>query len=610
MKMNKQIVRIGIAAALLILALILGEGIPSLALYIAAYALVGYDILLQALQELRHGMLIGEAFLMSVATLGAFAIGEYPEGVLVMLLYQIGEYFQGYAVNRSRKSIGALMDIRPDEAIVLRDGEEVTLSPEDVAVGETLVVRPGDRVALDARVLTGESALDTAALTGESVPRGVAPGDALLSGCVNLTGRLTAIVEKPAGESTASRILDLVENAGERKSRPEQFITRFARIYTPVVVVLAVLLAVLPPLLTGQALSIWVYRALSFLVVSCPCALVISVPLSFFGGIGGASRRGVLVKGGSELEALARASTVVLDKTGTLTQGVFEVQALAPVGVSEGALLEMAALAESASPHPIARSLLRAYGAKPDPARIADLREMRGLGVSATIDGAPVLVGSAKWLSQNEIIVPDGAPEGTLVHVARDGGYWGHIVIADALKPGAKDALLALRAQGVSRLVMLTGDRPAAAAGIAAELGIDEVRAELLPEDKVHEVERLLAAQPRRGRLAFVGDGMNDAPVLRRADVGVAMGALGSDAAIEAADVVIMDDALPKLPIAIAQARRTLRIAGQNIAFALAVKGLVLLLSALGLTSLPVAVFADVGVTVLAVLNAMRAALR
>ncbi|MDR0929766.1 MAG: cadmium-translocating P-type ATPase [Oscillospiraceae bacterium] len=610
MKINKQVIRILISAALLILALAIGEGIPALALYLAAYALIGYDILWGALQELLHGMLIGEAFLMSIATVGAFAIGEYPEGVLVMLLYQIGEYFQGYAVNRSRKSIATLMDIRPDEAIVLRDGEEVTVSPEEVAVGETLVIRPGDRVALDARVLSGESALDTAALTGESVPRGVAPGDALLSGCVNLTGRLTAIVEKPSGESTASRILDLVENAGERKSRPEQFITRFARIYTPVVVALAALLAVLPPLLTGQAFSIWIYRALSFLVVSCPCALVISVPLSFFGGIGGASRRGVLVKGGSELEALARASTVVFDKTGTLTQGVFEVQTLSPVGVSADELLELAALAESASPHPIARSLLRAYGEKPDAARIADIREMRGLGVSAQIDGQPVLVGSAKWLMQNKISVPDGAPEGTLVHVARDGAYCGHIVIADALKPGAKDALQALRAQGVSRLVMLTGDRPGAAHGIAAELGIDEVRAELLPEDKVNEVERLLADKPRRGRLAFVGDGMNDAPVLRRADVGVAMGALGSDAAIEAADVVIMDDTLQKLPIAIAQARRTLRIAGQNIAFALLVKGLVLVLSALGLTSLPIAVFADVGVTILAVLNAMRAALR
>ncbi|MDR0897521.1 MAG: cadmium-translocating P-type ATPase [Oscillospiraceae bacterium] len=608
--MNKQIARILVSAALLGIALAVGEGFFALALYIAAYALVGYDILIQAVQELRGGMLIGEAFLMSVATLGAFAIGEYPEGVLVMLLYQIGEYFQGYAVNRSRKSIADLMDIRPDEAIVLRGGEEITVSPDEVAVGETLVIRPGDRVALDARVLTGESALDTAALTGESVPRGVAPGDALLSGCVNLTGRLTAIVEKPSDESTASRILDLVENAGERKSRPEQFITRFARIYTPVVVVLAVLLAILPPLITGQAFSVWVYRALSFLVVSCPCALVISVPLSFFGGIGGASRRGVLVKGGSELEALARASTIVFDKTGTLTQGVFEVQTLAPVGVSADELLEMAALAESASPHPIARSLLRAYGAKPDAVRINDIREMRGLGVSAQIDGAIVLVGSAKWLSQNEIPVPDGAPDATLVHVARDGAYWGHIVIADALKPGAKEALDALRAQGVSRLVMLTGDRPAAAKGIAKELGIDEVRAELLPEDKVNEVERLLAEQPRRRRLAFVGDGMNDAPVLRRADVGVAMGALGSDAAIEAADVVIMDDTLQKLPIAIAQARRTLRIAGQNIAFALAVKGLVLLLSALGLTSLPIAVFADVGVTILAVINAMRAALR
>ncbi len=607
--MKKQLVRIGVGACLLALGLLLGGG-PSwlpVTLYLAAYLVVGYDVVWAAVRGLARGGLMSETFLMSIATVGAFAIGEYPEGVLVMLLYQIGEMFQDYAVGKSRKSIAALMDIRPETANVRRGGALVTVSPEDVAVGETIVVRPGERVPLDAVVTEGSSTLDTAALTGESVPRGIEPGGELLSGCINLTGLLTATVLKPFGESMVSKILDLVENASENKSRPERFITRFARIYTPAVVGMAVLLATVPPLITGQAFSDWLYRALSFLVVSCPCALVISVPLSFFGGIGGASKRGILIKGSNDLEALARAETVVFDKTGTLTRGVFDVQAIHEQGVSQDALVDYAAHAESGSTHPISQSLQRAYGKEIDDTRVAQMEEIRGNGVLATVDGKRVAAGNARLMERMNVPFTPDSCAGTIVHTAIDGEYTGHIVIADEIKPDAKEAMTALHKAGVNRLVMLTGDARDVGERTANALGIDEVHAELLPGDKVAEVERLLEAKSPKGKLVFVGDGINDAPVLARADVGVAMGALGSDAAIEAADVVIMTDEPSKLAVAIQIAKRTTGIARQNIAFALAVKAAALILSAVGATGMLTAVFADVGVTFLAILNAMRA---
>ena len=608
MKMKKQGIRILLCAGLFAAGLA-AQGAPawvSLALFAAAYLVIGCDVLYKAVRGVLGGELINENFLMAIATVGAFAIGKYAEGVEVMLFYQIGEMFQHYAVGKSRRSIASLMDIRPDTAPVRRDGELREVDAEEVAVGETLVIRPGERVPLDAVVVEGESMLDTAALTGESVPRAAAAGDTLLSGCINLTGLLTARAVKPAEESTASRILELVENASARKSRSERFITRFARVYTPLVVGLAVLLAVLPPLVTGQAFSVWLYRALSFLVVSCPCALVISVPLSFFGGIGGASRQGILVKGGNDLEALAQTDTVVFDKTGTLTHGVFAVQVVHGAGMDEETLMELAVCAESVSNHPISQSLLRAWGKRVEPERVREAREIRGGGVEAVVDGRRVLAGNARWLRENGVhFEPDGC-EGTLVHVAVDGRYAGHIVIADRIKEDAGAAIQALRRAGVRRLVMLTGDKREVAERTARALGLDDVRAELLPDGKVAELERLMAG-PGRGKLAFVGDGINDAPVLARADVGVAMGGLGSDAAIEAADVVLMTDEPSKLADAIGIARRTLRIAHENIVFALAVKLLVLALSALGLAGMQAAVFADVGVTVLAILNALRA---
>ena len=608
MKMKKQGIRILLCAGLFAAGLA-AQGAPawvSLALFAAAYLVIGCDVLYKAVRGVLGGELINENFLMAIATVGAFAIGKYAEGVEVMLFYQIGEMFQHYAVGKSRRSIASLMDIRPDTATVRRDGELREVDAEEVAVGETLVIRPGERVPLDAVVVEGESMLDTAALTGESVPRAAAAGDTLLSGCINLTGLLTARAVKPAEESTASRILELVENASARKSRSERFITRFARVYTPLVVGLAVLLAILPPLVTGQAFSVWLYRALSFLVVSCPCALVISVPLSFFGGIGGASRQGILVKGGNDLEALAQTDTVVFDKTGTLTHGVFAVQVVHGAGMDEETLMELAVCAESVSNHPISQSLLRAWGKRVEPERVREAREIRGGGVEAVVDGRRVLAGNARWLRENGVhFEPDGC-EGTLVHVAVDGRYAGHIVIADRIKEDAGAAIQALRRAGVRRLVMLTGDKREVAERTARALGLDDVRAELLPDGKVAELERLMAG-PGRGKLAFVGDGINDAPVLARADVGVAMGGLGSDAAIEAADVVLMTDEPSKLADAIGIARRTLRIAHENIVFALAVKLLVLALSALGLAGMQAAVFADVGVTVLAILNALRA---
>ena len=574
-------------------------------LYLIPYLIVGWDVLRKAGRNIRGGQVFDENFLMSVATLGAFGCGEYPEAVAVMLFYQVGELFQSVAVGRSRRSIAALMDIRPDYAHIERDGGLVQVDPEEVSVGDTIVVKAGEKIPLDGVVTAGESTVDTAALTGESLPRDVGVGSEVLSGCVNLSGVLRIEVKKAFGESTVSKILELVENAGSKKAKAENFITKFARYYTPVVVFAALALALIPPLFTGEW-SLWIQRGLTFLVVSCPCALVISVPLSFFGGIGGASKQGILVKGGNYLEALAEAGIVVFDKTGTLTRGSFAVCAVQPVGMERDALLELAALAEAYSDHPISRSLRASYGGEIDLSRLGAVEEVAGQGVKAVVDGRVVLAGNEKLLASRGIACGPCDQTGTVIHVAVDGVYGGCVVIADEIKPDAAQAVRGLRGAGVGRIVMLTGDRKAVGEGVAAELGISEVRAELLPGQKVEAVERLLAQKTGKEKLVFVGDGVNDAPVLARADIGVAMGALGSDAAIEAADVVLMDDAPSKLPEAIRIAKKTLRIVRQNIVFSLAVKGAVLILAAVGLANMWWAVFADVGVMVLAVLNAGR----
>ena len=579
---------------------------PRLYLFLVPYLVVGWDVLWRAVRNIKNGQVFDENFLMSVATVGAMAIGEYAEGVAVMLFYQVGELFQSVAVDRSRKSISALMDIRPDYANVEREGQLVQVDPEEVAVGDIIVVKPGERVPLDGLVTEGTSTLDTAALTGESLPRDVKDGDEIISGCVNLSGVLHVRVSKPFGESTVAKILDLVENSSSKKAKAEHFITKFARYYTPAVVFAALALALAPSLFTGRW-DVWVPRALNFLVVSCPCALVISIPLSFFGGIGGASKQGVLVKGGNYLEALAQAGIVVFDKTGTLTRGTFAVTEVHPRQVSEGELLELAALAEHFSTHPISLSIQAACRPAPDPARVTDAREIAGCGIQAVVDGKTVLAGNRKLMDQNNIQFEVSCSHtGTIVHVAVDGTYAGHIVISDQVKPGAREALQALKEAGVRRTVMLTGDSRAVGEAVGRELGLDEVHAELLPGDKVDQVERLLERKGPKEQLVFVGDGINDAPVLSRADIGVAMGALGSDAAIEAADIVLMDDDLAKLPLAVRIARRTLRIVRQNVVFALSVKFLVLFLSAIGRANMWMAVFADVGVSVLAILNASR----
>ena len=579
---------------------------PRLYLFLVPYLVVGWDVLWRAVRNIKNGQVFDENFLMSVATVGAMAIGEYAEGVAVMLFYQVGELFQSVAVDRSRKSISALMDIRPDYANVEREGQLVQVDPEEVAVGDIIVVKPGERVPLDGLVTEGTSTLDTAALTGESLPRDVKDGDEIISGCVNLSGVLHVRVSKPFGESTVAKILDLVENSSSKKAKAEHFITKFARYYTPAVVFAALALALAPSLFTGRW-DVWVPRALNFLVVSCPCALVISIPLSFFGGIGGASKQGILVKGGNYLEALAQAGIVVFDKTGTLTRGTFAVTEVHPRQVSEGELLELAALAEHFSTHPISLSIQAACRPAPDPARVTDAREIAGCGIQAVVDGKTVLAGNRKLMDQNNIQFEDSCSHtGTIVHVAVDGTYAGHIVISDQVKPGAREALQALKEAGVRRTVMLTGDSRAVGEAVGRELGLDEVHAELLPGDKVDQVERLLERKGPKEQLVFVGDGINDAPVLSRADIGVAMGALGSDAAIEAADIVLMDDDLAKLPLAVRIARRTLRIVRQNVVFALSVKFLVLFLSAIGRANMWMAVFADVGVSVLAILNASR----
>ena len=586
------------------------DALPGLAwpvLYLIPYGIIGWDVLWRAIRNIKNGQVFDENFLMSVATVGAFGCGEYPEAVAVMLFYQVGELFQSVAVDRSRKSISALMDIRPDYANMERNGELVQVDPEEVSVGDVIVVKAGERVPLDGTVLEGTSSLDTAALTGESLPRDVQAGDEVVSGCVNLTGVLHVKVNKPFGESTVAKILDLVENSSSKKAKAENFITKFARYYTPAVVFAALALAALPPLLGMGPWLMWVQRALNFLVVSCPCALVISIPLSFFGGIGGASKQGILVKGGNYLEALAQAGIVVFDKTGTLTKGTFEVTAVHPQQVSEQELLELAALAERFSDHPISRSIQAACQSAPDPNRVTDAKEIAGHGVRAVVDGKTVLAGNQKLMDQFHVPFEDACHHvGTIIHVAVDGVYMGHIVISDQVKEGAKETLRDLKAAGVRKTVMLTGDSQAVGQAVARQLGLDEVHAELLPGDKVDQVERLLQSKGPKEQLVFVGDGINDAPVLSRADIGVAMGAMGSDAAIEAADIVLMDDDLKKLPVAVRIARKTLRIVRGNIVFALAVKFLVLILSAVGVANMWGAVFADVGVSVIAILNSMR----
>ena len=610
-KQKKTLYRIIAAAVLLIIVALVTESIPmpqvlQFALHLVPYLVIGWDILRKAFLGILHGEVFDENFLMAIATVGAMGVGEYREGVAVMLFYQVGELFQSYAVGKSRRSIAALMDIRPDSAnLEQADGSLNTVDPEEVPVGAVIVVRPGERVPLDGAVLSGESSLNTSALTGESVPRTVRPGDEVISGCVNGDGLLRIEVRKPYGESTVAKILDLVENSSLKKARAENFITKFARYYTPAVCIAALALAVIPPLFVGGWMT-WFTRALTFLVISCPCALVISIPLTFFGGIGGASRQGVLIKGGNYLEALAPTETAVFDKTGTLTRGVFAVERVRPAGdYAEAQVIELAAQAESYSSHPISKSLRAACAEQPDPKRTSDVQEIAGQGIRASVDGHAVAVGNARLMEALNIayIPDDGA--GTVVYVACDGAFLGSILIADEVKPTAAAAVSALKKQGV-RTVMLTGDAPAVAEHVAAELGMDEVHAGLLPGDKVEKVEALLAAKRPGSSLAFVGDGINDAPVLMRADVGIAMGALGSDAAIEAADVVLMDDDPAKLSDAMHLARKCMRIVYENIIFALGLKFAFLILGAAGIATMWWAVFADVGVMVLAVLNAMR----
>ena len=575
--------------------------------FLIPYLVIGWDVLWRAVRNIAHGQIFDENFLMAIATVGALCIGEYAESVFVMLFYQVGELFQSYAVGRSRQSIAELMEIRPDYANVERDGTVEQVDPDEVAVGETIVIKAGERVPLDGVVLEGRSDLDTAALTGESLPREVQSGDDVISGCVNLTGLLKVRVTRAFEESTVSKILDLVENAGSKKAKAENFITKFARYYTPTVVLAAVALALLPPLVGAVGWSESLHRALIFLVLSCPCALVISVPLSFFGGIGGASRAGILVKGGNYLEVLADTQIVVFDKTGTLTKGVFNVTAIHPDQCDEDRLLEVAALAESYSDHPISHSLKEAYGKDIDNSRVTDVEEIAGHGVRAKVDGVEVCVGNDKLMESIGVAWHPCHRVGTTVHVESQGIYLGHIVISDEVKEDAAQAIADLKAIGVRKTVMLTGDAQAVGEDVAQRLGLDEVHAQLLPADKVDRVEALLQEKTGKGKLAFVGDGINDAPVLSRADLGIAMGGLGSDAAIEAADVVLMDDKPSKITVAIRVARKTLRIVRQNIVFALGVKLLVLALGAVGLANMWEAVFADVGVSVIAILNAMRA---
>ncbi len=618
-KQKKMLVRILITAVMLIaLHFISITGIPQLLAYVAAYLVIGYDILRKAGKGILNGRAFDENFLMALATLGAFFLaiwtksGDYVEGIAVMLFYQIGELFQSYAVGKSRKNISALMDIRPDYANIEADGQLTQVDPDEVPVGSMIVVQPGEKVPLDGVIVEGTASLNTSALTGESLPRDVKEGDEIISGCIDMSGVLKIRTTKAFGESTVSKILDLVENASSRKSRSEAFISRFAKIYTPAVCAAALALAVLVPL--GRMLAgldanwtDWIYRALSFLVVSCPCALVISIPLSFFAGIGGASKEGILIKGSNYLEALSEAKIVVFDKTGTLTRGVFEVTAVHHSPMDEAQLLEYAALAECASSHPISKSLQKAYGKEIDRSRVTDIEELSGHGITATVDGHAVAAGNSKLMNKLGVEYHDCHSTGTIIHMAVDGQYAGHIVISDVVKPHSKEAIEQLKRAGVQKTVMLTGDAKRVADSVAAELGVDEVRSELLPGDKVAEVEKLLAAKSKKDMLAFVGDGINDAPVLTRADIGIAMGAMGSDAAIEAADIVLMDDDPLQIAKAIKISRKCIGIVRQNIVFSLVVKFGCLALVAFGVANMWAAIFADVGVMVLAVLNAIRA---
>ena len=619
-KQKIMLARIFAAAVLLIvLHFIPAEGVLRFVLYFAVYLVIGYDILLKAVKGIKNRQIFDENFLMAVATAGAFALavyeksGDYTEAIAVMLFYQVGEWFQSYAVGKSRRNISELMDIRPDYANIETDGQLQKVDPDEVEIGSIIVVRRGEKVPIDGVVVSGTSALNTSALTGESLPRDAAPGDEVVSGCINMTGVLKIKTARAFGESTVSKILDLVENASSRKSKSEDFISKFARVYTPVVCIAALALAVLPPLVRMLFLDApgqwdqWVYRALTFLVISCPCALVISIPLSFFAGIGGASRAGVLVKGSNYLETLSKTKVVVFDKTGTLTKGVFAVNAVHHNELAKEKLLEYAALAESASSHPISKSLQRAFGKEIDRSRVADVQEISGGGVIAMVDGVQVAAGNDKLMKRLGVAPVPCHKTGTIVHMAIDGRYAGHIVIADVIKPNAKAALKALKKCGVHKTVMLTGDAKAVADQVAGELGVDQVYSELLPGDKVEKVEELLQEKAAAEKLAFVGDGINDAPVLGRADIGIAMGAMGSDAAIEAADVVLMDDDPAKIAKSIQISRRCLGIVYQNIVFAIGVKLICLVLGALGIANMWLAIFADVGVMILAVLNAMRA---
>ena len=618
-KQKKMLIRILITAVMLIaLKFIPITGIPQLIAYLAAYLVIGYDILKKAGKGILNGRAFDENFLMALATLGAFGLaiwtksGDYVEGIAVMLFYQIGELFQSYAVGKSRRNISALMDIRPDYANIEQDGQLTQVDPDEVEVGSIIVVQPGEKVPLDGVIVEGSASLNTSALTGESMPRDVRAGDEIISGCIDMSGVLKIRTTKAFGESTVSKILDLVENASSRKSRSEAFISRFAKIYTPAVCIAALALAILAPV--GRMIAgldadwtEWIYRALSFLVVSCPCALVISIPLSFFAGIGGASKEGILIKGSNYLEALSGAKVVVFDKTGTLTQGVFEVTAVHHSPLAEEQLLEYAALAECASSHPISKSLQKAYGKEIDRSRVTDIEEISGHGITATVDGHAVAAGNSKLMAKLGIEYHDCHCVGTIIHMAVDGQYAGHIVISDVAKPHSKEAIAQLKKAGVAKTVMLTGDAKRVAESVAAELGVDEVRSELLPADKVAQVEKLLAAKGKNEQLAFVGDGINDAPVLTRADIGIAMGAMGSDAAIEAADVVLMDDDPLQIAKAIKISRKCIGIVKQNIVFSLIVKFGCLALVAFGIANMWAAIFADVGVMVLAVLNAIRA---
>ena len=607
--MKKDATKIIVALILYISAMVIkfqNEWINN-GILIISYIIVGFEILRKAVRNILRGKVFDENFLMSVATIGAFGIGEYPEAVAVMLFYQIGELFQSYAVDKSRKSIASLMDIRPDFANIYKDGKIEKVNPEKIKIGDTIVIKPGEKVPLDGNIIEGKTTLDTKALTGESLPREVKEGEEVLSGCINLDGVIKVEVKKEYGESTVSKILDLVENASSKKSKSENFITKFAKYYTPAVVIIAVILAIIPPLIIeGEAFSDWLYRALSFLVVSCPCALVISIPLSFFGGIGGASKIGILIKGSNYLEALSNTEIAVFDKTGTLTEGVFEVQEVKPVGISEEELLYVAAYAENYSNHPISKSIKKAYNKEIDESKIENSQELSGLGIASKIEGKEVFVGNEKLMQEKQIEFEKCNNIGTILYVAIEGKYAGHILIADKIKQDSKKTIEELKKNGIKQTVMLTGDRKKVGESVAQEIGIDKVYTELLPADKVQKVEELLKTKTPKGKLAFVGDGINDAPVLTLADIGIAMGGLGADSAIEAADIVIMTDEPSKIVKAIKLSKKTMRIVKENIVFSIFIKVLVLILAAFGLSTMWEAVFADVGVSIIAIINALR----